>query len=259
MTPDMQARHRAFLDRFYRLTHHVYDVSRKYFLFGRDGVLKRLLTGDWTALVELGPGTGRNLAWLHRRRPDAMLGGLEASEVMRAHARRRCPWARIDPGFAEDGDIGAILGVPPQRILMSYCLSMFVDKDQAIANALGHLVPGGELWVVDFSDLAGLPAIPRRALRRFLAAFHVEVVPDELLRRHGASRIEHGPLRYFVVARFTARSAKTSDDTACGENAAGDTASDDTACGEKVTGDTASDDTASGEKTTGDTASGDTA
>ena len=154
--------------------------------------------------MELGPGTGRNLARLRRRRPDALLGGLEASEVMRAHARRRCPWARIDPGFAEDGDIGAVLGAAPQRILMSYCLSMFTDKDRAIGNALRHLAPGGELWVVDFSDLAGLPPAPRRAMRKFLSAFHVEAVPDELLHRHGGSQVEHGPLRYYVVARWTA-------------------------------------------------------
>jgi S-adenosylmethionine-diacylgycerolhomoserine-N-methlytransferase len=204
MTSEAQAAHRAFLDRYYRLTHHVYDVSRKYFLFGRDGVLERLLASEWTTLVELGPGTGRNLARLRRRRPDASLGGVEASEVMRAHARRRCPWARIDPGFAEDGNIGAVLGVPPQRILMSYCLSMFTDKDRALDNARRHLAPGGELWVVDFSDLAGLPSVPRRAMRRFLAAFHVEAVPDGLLHRHGASQVEHGPLRYFVIARFAA-------------------------------------------------------
>ncbi|WP_433379455.1 class I SAM-dependent methyltransferase [Actinoplanes sp. CA-142083] len=200
MTSEGQAAHRAFLDRYYRLTHHVYDVSRKYFLFGRDGVLERLLASDWTTLVELGPGTGRNLARLHRRRPGATLGGLEASEVMRAHARRRCPWARIEPGFAEDGDIGAVLGTPPQRILMSYCLSMFMDKERAIANARRHLAPGGELWVVDFSDLSGLPTLPRQAMRKFLSAFHVDAVPDDLLGSH----VEHGPLRYFVVARFTA-------------------------------------------------------
>ncbi|GIF47321.1 S-adenosylmethionine-diacylgycerolhomoserine-N-methyltransferase [Asanoa ferruginea] len=199
MTPDAQAAHRAFLDRYYRLTHHVYDATRKYFLFGRDGVLDRLLASDWTTLVEIGPGTGRNLARIHRRRPTATLGGLEASDVMRAHARRRCPWARIDAGFAEDGDIGAVLGAPPQRILMSYCLSMFTDKGRAIDNARRHLAPGGELWVVDFADLNGL-----RAMRRFLSAFHVEAVPDDLLHRHGASHVSHGPLRYFVVARFTA-------------------------------------------------------
>jgi S-adenosylmethionine-diacylgycerolhomoserine-N-methlytransferase len=204
MTSDGQASHRAFLDRYYGLTHHVYDVSRKYYLFGRDGVLDRLLASDWATLVELGPGTGRNLARLHRRRPNAVLGGLEASEVMRAHALRRCPWARIDAGFAEDGDVAAVLGGPPQRILMSYCLSMFTDKDRAIDNARACLAPGGELWVVDFSDLAGLPRLPRRAMRTFLSAFHVEAVPDELLRRHGASHVEHGRLRYFVLARFTA-------------------------------------------------------
>ena len=204
MTSDAQAAHRAFLDRYYRLTHHVYDASRKYYLFGRDGVLERLLAGDWTTLVEIGPGTGRNLARLHRRRPDATLGGLEASDVMRAHAGRRCPWARIEPGFAEDGNIGAVLGAPPQRILMSYALSMFTDKGRAIDNARRHLAPDGELWVVDFSDLAGLPAMPRRAMRTFLSAFHVEAVPDELLHRQGARDVEHGRLRYFVVARFAA-------------------------------------------------------
>lgn len=202
MTPDGRAAHRAFLDRYYRLTHHVYDASRKYYLFGRDGVLERLLASDWTTLVEVGPGTGRNLARLHRGRPSAAFGGLEASDVMRAHAGRRCSWARIDAGFAEDGDIGAVLGAPPQRILMSYALSMFTDKDRAIDNARRHLAPGGELWVVDFADLAGLPTLPRRAMRTFLSAFHVEAVPDALLHRHGASHVEHGPLRYFVVARF---------------------------------------------------------
>ena len=202
MTSGGQAAHRAFLDRYYRLTHHVYDASRKYFLFGRDAVLDRLLAAGWTTLVELGPGTGRNLDRLHRRRPGARFGGLEASEVMRAHAGRRCPWARIEPGFAEDGDIGAVLGAPPQRILISYALSMFTDRGRAIDNARRHLAPGGELWVVDFADLAGLPPGPRRAMRGFLRAFHVEVVPDELLRRHRASHIEHGRFRYFVVARF---------------------------------------------------------
>jgi S-adenosylmethionine-diacylgycerolhomoserine-N-methlytransferase len=81
---------------------------------------------------------------------------------------------------------------------------MFTDKDRAIDNARRHLVPGGELWVVDFSDLAGLPPPLRRAMRKFLSAFHVEAVPDELLHRHGAGHVEHGPLRYFVVARFAA-------------------------------------------------------
>ncbi|WP_328468377.1 class I SAM-dependent methyltransferase [Actinoplanes sp. NBC_00393] len=199
MTSDAQASHRAFLDRYYRLTHRVYDVSRKYYLFGRDGVLDRLLASEWTTLVEVGPGTGRNLARLHRRRPDATFGGLEASEIMRAHATRRCGWARISPGFAEDTDIKAILGTPPERILMSYALSMFTDKGRAIDNARRHLAPGGELWVVDFADFSVFPP-----MRRFLSAFHVQAIPDELLRRHGAGHVEHGPLRYYVVARFPA-------------------------------------------------------
>ncbi len=201
---EAQAAHRAFLDRYYRATHRVYDVSRKYFLFGRDAVLDRLLDDDWSTLVEIGPGTGRNLHRLHRRRPEARLGGLEASDVMLSHARRRCPWARFEPGLAEDGDLRAVLGTPPERILISYSMSMFQAPGRAIDNALGQLAPGGELWVVDFSDLARTPTLPRTAMLRFLSAFHVRPVADDLLRDRGARHLEHGPGRYFVVARFVA-------------------------------------------------------
>jgi S-adenosylmethionine-diacylgycerolhomoserine-N-methlytransferase len=198
------AAHVAFLDRYYGATHRVYDLSRKYYLFGRDTALAQLLKRPWSTLLEVGPGTGRNLAWLHRRRPEATFGGLEASGVMLAHAARRCPWARIERGFAEDGDLSAVLGQRPERILISYSLSMFRDPGAAIANARRHLAPDGELWVVDFSDLASVPSLLGAGLRRFLAAFHVAPVQDALLRAHGATSLQHGPGRYFVIARFAA-------------------------------------------------------
>lgn len=205
--PEQRAAHVAFLDRYYGSVHRVYDLSRKYYLFGRDTALAQMLQTEWSTLVEVGPGTGRNLAWLHRRRPGAALGGLEASGVMWSHARRRCPWARIERGFAEDGDLTAVLGRRPERVLISYSLSMFRDPAAAIANARRHLAPGGELWVVDFSDLGSVPALPRAALRRFLAAFHVAPVQDALLREHGAVALAHGPARYYVIARFAAAAA----------------------------------------------------
>lgn len=196
--------HRAFLDRYYGATHRVYDLSRKYYLFGRDTLLDRLCEESWSTLVEIGPGTGRNLRLLHERRPHAQYGGLEASTVMRDYATRRCPWAKIELGFAEQGDIRAVLGRAPERILLSYSLSMFQDPEAAILNARRQLARGGHLVVVDFSDFGSMPPILRDPLRRFLAAFHVRSVDDALLQANGATSLEHGVGRYFVRARLPA-------------------------------------------------------
>jgi S-adenosylmethionine-diacylgycerolhomoserine-N-methlytransferase len=193
--------HRAFLNRYYGLSRFIYDATRKYYLFGRDVALREL-AGDprWHSLIEIGPGTGRNLARLHRARPDATLGGVEASDAMLAHARRRCPWARLVHGFAEDARLGDVLGTAPDRVLLSYCLSMVGARSAALANARRALSDAGEVVVVDFGDLAGLPPPLERALRRYLRTFHVEPLDETVLR--GARSVRFGPGRYYVLARF---------------------------------------------------------
>ncbi|MEQ1567398.1 MAG: class I SAM-dependent methyltransferase [Myxococcota bacterium] len=196
----MNADHAEFLDRSYGPTHRVYDLTRKYYLLGRDTALDRLAASDWGTLVEVGSGTGRNLDLLRRRRPDARLGGVDASSVMRRHAVARLPGVSIVEGFAEDADLTAVLGVRPDRVLFSYCLSMVRDPDRALVNARRHLAPGGQVWVVDFGDLGGLgPAA--RALRGWLRWFRVEPLAEPLLARHGA-RLDFGPGRYWVLGRI---------------------------------------------------------
>jgi S-adenosylmethionine-diacylgycerolhomoserine-N-methlytransferase len=196
-----KAEHRAFLNRYYGASHRFYDVTRKYYLFGRDTTL-RLLSDDprWRSLVEVGPGTGRNLARLHRSRPDAMLGGVDASDAMLAHARSRHPWAILSHGFAEDARLRDCLGTPPDRILFSYCLSMVRGRAAALANARRSVGSGGEVVVVDFADLAGFPSGVALAFRRYLAAFHVEPLDADALS--GAHSAQFGPGRYYVIARY---------------------------------------------------------
>jgi S-adenosylmethionine-diacylgycerolhomoserine-N-methlytransferase len=193
-----RAEHASFLDRFYGSVHRVYDVTRKYYLFGRDTVLERMLERPWSSLVEVGSGTGRNLGILAERRPTARLGGLDASEVMLGHARKRLPQVPFRYGFAEDADLTAILGEKPERILFSYCLTMVTDPDAALRNARAHLAPGGEIWVVDFGDLTGIPGPLGRTFRRFLHRFHVDPLEPGVLEAHQA-RIEDGPGRYFRI------------------------------------------------------------
>src|SRR5688572_7215655 len=160
--------HRDFLNRYYGWSRRIYDVTRKYYLFGRDTALEKLLAEPWESLIEIGPGTGRNLRKLHARRPQARLGGIEASDEMLAHARAKCPWGKFEHGFAETTDYRNLLGVPPQRVLFSYCLSMVTDAHAALDNALSSISADGEVWVVDFSDLADLPSVAAKPLRKWL-------------------------------------------------------------------------------------------
>lgn len=195
--------HRAFLNRYYRWSRPIYDVTRKYYLLGRDTVLRALATESWRGLVEIGPGTGRNLVILSRLRPDARLGGVEACDEMLDHARRRLPGATLVHGFAEQADYADLLGdVGVDRVLFSYSLSMIPDREGAIARAWEALAPGGQIVVVDFADLAGLPGPAASALRRWLALFHVTPLDPSPLVARGAT-VRWGPGRYWLEARLT--------------------------------------------------------
>lgn len=205
--------HERFLDRYYRVASPTYDLTRKYYLFGRDVVIERLLRERWTSLVEIGPGTGRNLALLKRGRRRARLGGIDASRAMLDVARRRCPWARLEHGLAESHDYRATLGRAPDRILFSYTLSMIPDPRRALAHARRMLAPDGEIVIVDFGPMDDLPRVARGAFRSWLRAFHVTPLDSEWLATE-ARTMELGPLGYYVIARVGAlrgRSAPVAD------------------------------------------------
>jgi S-adenosylmethionine-diacylgycerolhomoserine-N-methlytransferase len=192
---------RAFLNRYYGVSRYFYDATRKYYLFGRDEALRELAADRrWTRLVEVGPGTGRNLARIHDLRPDATLGGVEASDAMLEHARKRCPWARLAHGFAEDAPLTELLSGPPERILFSYCLSMVEERQKALEHTRAALAPGGEVVVVDFADFEGFPEGFSRVFRAYLGAFHVHPLDESTLAE--ATSVRFGPRHYYVVARF---------------------------------------------------------
>lgn len=197
---DFQA-HREFLNRYYKWTKPVYDLTRKYYLLGRDRVLRELAREDWATLVEIGPGTGRNLLKLRAAKPDATLGGVEPCDEMLEFAQRRLPGARFAHGFAETADYEALLGQPIDRVLFSYSLSMIGDQGAALDRAYEALAPGGQIVVVDFADLSGLPGLAGRGLRKWLETFHVTPLDPTPLVQRGAS-VVYGPGRYYLVGRM---------------------------------------------------------
>jgi S-adenosylmethionine-diacylgycerolhomoserine-N-methlytransferase len=171
--------HAGLMDRIYRRQRHVYDFTRKYYLFGRDRLIRGLALPPGASLVEVGCGTARNLIAIAKAYPGTRLYGLDASEVMLESAwlavRRAGLEHRIvlKQGLAEDFT-PAQFGVESfENVLFSYSLSMIPDWQGALAAGSAALSPSGRLHVVDFGDLTGLGWLAEQLMRGWLGLFHV--------------------------------------------------------------------------------------
>ena len=173
--PSAAPTHAALMDEVYRGQRHIYDFTRKYYLFGRDTLIAGLHARPGARVLEVACGTGRNLAKVGSAWPGARLFGLDISAEMLKSARAALGGeARLGEGDACAFDPASLLGEPAfDRIVLSYSLSMIPDWPRALDHTASLLAPGGSLHVVDFGDLSGMPAPFARALRAWLAKFHV--------------------------------------------------------------------------------------
>ena len=175
------AGHAALMDGVYRYQRYIYDLTRKYYLFGRDRLIEELALAPGERLVEVGCGTARNLIRIARRYPQARLYGLDASQEMLKTASRSVARAgftgriRLIHGYAENLSPG-LFGESEafDRVVFSYALSMIPDWRQALRAADAALAETGKLHVVDFGDLAGLGRAGRALMLSWLNLFHVE-------------------------------------------------------------------------------------
>ncbi|WP_180901338.1 class I SAM-dependent methyltransferase [Martelella soudanensis] len=176
--------HAATMDAMYRYQRHFYDLTRKYYLFGRDRLIAGLDCGAGDKVLEIACGTGRNLVQIARRYPSADLYGLDISEQMLVSARAKFRNAASPPRLlvADACDFTpATFGQSGfDRIVISYALSMIPDWQQALRLSIGALNPGGSLHIVDFGQQEGLPAWFRAALVTWLSRFHVNPRADML-------------------------------------------------------------------------------
>ncbi|MBL6712265.1 MAG: class I SAM-dependent methyltransferase [Pirellulales bacterium] len=173
------------MDRMYRVTRHIYDITRRYYLLGRDRMLERVVTSDDTATLEVGCGTARNLIKLARRPHCGSLYGLDASHEMLETAAASIRKAGVGEvslrqGLAEELNAQKMFGRADgfDTIFFSYCLSMVPAWEGAIEAALANLRPGGQLVIVDFWDQADLPGWFAAGLKKWLSLFHVFYRPD---------------------------------------------------------------------------------
>ncbi|WP_106744242.1 class I SAM-dependent methyltransferase [Yoonia maritima] len=167
--------HGALMDSVYRRQRWIYDLTRKYYLLGRDHALRSLRPSHKAHILEIACGTGRNLDQIDKRYPNRHLYGLDISSEMLRTARhklgQRVQLAKGDATHFNAEDLFSQRQF--DRIVMSYCISMIPAWQGAISEAINHLAPGGELHIVDFGDQSHLPVWFKRWLRSWLGRFHV--------------------------------------------------------------------------------------
>jgi len=168
------------MDRMYRHTRHIYDLTRKPYLLGRDRLIAELGLEAGGSVLEMGCGTGRNLIAVARAYPKAALYGFDISEEMlktaKAAVRRAGLADRIHlvQGDATAFDAAAAFGREAfDRVYFSYTLSMIPPWRAALARGLALTNSGGRFSVVDFGFCEGLGRVPRAILHGWLALFHV--------------------------------------------------------------------------------------
>ena len=140
--------HAALMDGVYRYQRHIYDLTRKYYLLGRDRMIRDLDVPAGGAVLELGCGTGRNLALIARAYPAARLCGLDISagmlETAAASIRRAGLAGRVTlaHGDASAFEAEALFGRKGfDRVVVSYSLSMIPPWRRTIVAALDASSP----------------------------------------------------------------------------------------------------------------------
>ena len=204
--------HAGLMDRIYRRQRYIYDFTRKYYLFGRDRLIRDLALAPGASVVEVGCGTARNLIVIAKAYPQARLYGLDASNAMLESADLAIRRAGLEDritlkqGLAEDL-APAQFGVESfDNVLFSYSLSMIPDWRTALAAGSAALSPAGRFHVVDFGDLTGLGRLAEQIMRSWLKLFHVTPRVEFLATLEGlagkSGRLTLLPGRYaFIFSR----------------------------------------------------------
>ena len=168
------------MDATYAFHRHIYDFTRKFYLLGRDRLIRDLIPPAGGTVLEVGCGTARNMIVAAKRFPKARFYGFDISEAMLETARKSvarhglADRITLAQGDAGSFDVQTLFGVDKvDRVFMSYTLSMIPPWQDAIEQGAAALAPGGQLHIVDFGQYEQLPAIAKRFHFKSLNDFHV--------------------------------------------------------------------------------------
>lgn len=204
------------MDKMYRQQRYFYDLTRKYYLLGRDKLLKEMKISDGENVLEIGCGTGRNLAILARKYQRVNFYGLDASAEMLKTAQSKIKSKNLSnvvfrTALADEFSFDKTfeLSKPFDVIFFSFSISMIPPWKESIENALDNLKSGNSFYIVDFYDQKNLPVWFRKILQTWLKQFHVKY-PQNLipflkdLERTGRGRLSVKSIfkSYSFIAKF---------------------------------------------------------
>ena len=200
----------------YRHQRYFYDLTRKYYLLGRDRLLREMKISEGDNVLEIGCGTARNLVILAKKHGEAHFYGLDASAEMLKTAQRKIDGKhfeniRLKTALADEFSFDETFGLEEKfdALFFSYALSIIPPWKESLENALENLKKGGSLYIVDFYDQKSLPVWFQKTLQGWLKQFHVKYPPKlipflEDLERDGFGKLKLTPLfrRYSFIAEF---------------------------------------------------------
>jgi S-adenosylmethionine-diacylgycerolhomoserine-N-methlytransferase len=182
---DLTQDHGLAMDRMYRWQRHIYDASRRYYLLGRNEMLNGIGAKPGQSILEIGCGTGRNLALAAKLYPAARLFGVDISNEMLKTAKANLSSAGVlGQVQLAQGDATNFEAEPRfkarvfDHIYFSYTLSMVPQWQEAIAHALTMLSDTGQLHVVDFGQCESWPLPLKRLMFSWLKHFDVTPRPN---------------------------------------------------------------------------------
>ncbi|QDT53073.1 Demethylmenaquinone methyltransferase [Caulifigura coniformis] len=150
--PIRGATHAERLESFYSGQASSYDDFRERLLHGRKELIQRLPLTQGSTWIDIGAGTGSNLAHAGARLAALRRVTLvDLSDSLQAVARERIRlngWTNIELRKADA--VLLELDEPADVVTFSYSLTMIPDWIAAVERACANLRPGGVIGVTDF-------------------------------------------------------------------------------------------------------------
>lgn len=205
------------MDNMYRWTRHIYDLTRKYYLLGRDNLIENINANEGDNICEVGCGTARNLIKIATYYPKANIYGLDASDEMlktAGHNLKNAKMAQaitLKQAYSQSFQPDELFNIDTHmdKIVFSYALSIIPPWQESIDHALEILPEGGEIHIVDFGGQKDIPKPFSKFIFWWLKVFHVYHKPEILdylkrleIEKKGTLDITHLYKGYTYIAVF---------------------------------------------------------
>ncbi len=143
-------------------------------------------------ILDLGCGTGRNACLMYQYLSGGAVTGLDISEVMESHFRKKCAGKPGAEFIRQRIDIPFDLNRKFDKVFISFVLHGFPQevREVVVRNAYNHLKEGGTFHILDYGefDLEKTPAYIRIPFKKIECKYAFDYIKrdwKEILRETG--------------------------------------------------------------------------